>query len=177
MKALQLCSLGSLRSSEIDLLDLSARAQMRRAWRMATGGDAALGTLPSASFHFNPKPSIIVSRFEFNTRCQKEGESVSSVVAALRKLTKHCNYGAVPDEMLRDCIVCGIRNTNTQQCLLQEADLTYSKAYDLALAAETAQKNSDRLDQSMRLATLKEVDDEDAIHLVRGSKTPLQPRR
>ncbi len=69
-------------------------------------------------------------------------------------------------------IVCGIRNKKTQQRLLQEADLTYSKAYDLALAAETAQKNSDRLDQSMRLATLKEVDGKDAIHRVWGDKTP-----
>ncbi len=129
------------------------------------------------SLHFNPKPSTIVSRFEFNTRCQKEGESVSSFVAALRKLTEHFNYGAVLDEMLRDRIVCGIRNKKTQQRLLQEADLTYSKAYDLALAAETAQKNSYRLDQSMRLVTLKEADGEDAIHRVRGDKTPSQPRR
>ena len=28
-----------------------------------------------AGVHFNPKPSPIVKRFEFNSRCQKEGES------------------------------------------------------------------------------------------------------
>ena len=35
--------------------------------------------------HFQPKPSPIIKRFEFNTRCQNEGESVVSFVTALRK--------------------------------------------------------------------------------------------
>ena len=33
--------------------------------------------------HYNPKPSVIIKRFEFNTRVQKEGESVAEFVAAL----------------------------------------------------------------------------------------------
>ncbi len=38
--------------------------------------------------HFQPKPSPIIKRFEFNTRCQNGGESVVSFV-------EYCDYGAV----------------------------------------------------------------------------------
>ena len=97
--------------------------------------------------HFNPKPSPIVRRFEFNTRCQKEGESVSEFVTALRKIAEHCEFRDVLDDMMRDRIICGISSKRTQQRLLQEADLTYAKAHDMALAAETAQKNSECLQE------------------------------
>ena len=49
--------------------------------------------------HFNPKPSPIVKRFEFNSKCQNEGECVSEFVAALRKLAEHCEYGAVLEDI------------------------------------------------------------------------------
>ena len=65
--------------------------------------------------HFNPKPLPIVRRFEFNTRCQKEGESVSEFVTALRKITEHCEFHDVLDDMLHDRIVCGISSKRTQQ--------------------------------------------------------------
>ena len=42
-----------------------------------------------AATHFNPKPSPIVKRFEFNSRSQKEGESIAVFVAELRKIAEH----------------------------------------------------------------------------------------
>ena len=55
-----------------------------------------------AATQFNPKPSPIVKRFEFNTRCQKQGESIAVFVAELRKIAEHCDFGAVLSDMLRD---------------------------------------------------------------------------
>ena len=40
----------------------------------------------------NPKPSPIVKRFEFNTRRQKENESVAVYVAELRKIAEYCEF-------------------------------------------------------------------------------------
>ena len=40
--------------------------------------------------HFNPKPSPIVKRFEFNKRKQQPGESVAEFVAAIRKIAEYC---------------------------------------------------------------------------------------
>ena len=42
-----------------------------------------------ATRHYNPKPSPIVKRFEFNSRSQKEGESIAVFVAQLRKIAEH----------------------------------------------------------------------------------------
>ncbi|KAK8774288.1 hypothetical protein V5799_011179 [Amblyomma americanum] len=50
-----------------------------------------------------------------------------------------CNPTLLPlDVMLRDRFVCGLRDQNLQQRLFAEKDLTFSKAYDFAIRAESA---------------------------------------
>ena len=98
-----------------------------------------------AKGHFNPKPSPIVKRYEFNTRCQKEAESIATYVAELRKIAEHCEYGPVLSDMLRDRLVCGIHNKTIQRRLLQVTDLTFDKALETTLAAEAADKDSKRI--------------------------------
>ncbi|KAH7955039.1 hypothetical protein HPB49_024231 [Dermacentor silvarum] len=78
--------------------------------------------------HFSSKPSIVVSRFKFNSRIRKEGESVSELVAALKKLSEHCEFDTFLKDLLRDRIVCGIRDTQMQTRLLEEPNLTLETA-------------------------------------------------
>uniref|UniRef100_A0A1X7VRV6 Uncharacterized protein n=1 Tax=Amphimedon queenslandica TaxID=400682 RepID=A0A1X7VRV6_AMPQE len=61
--------------------------------------------------HFHHKPSLIFKRFEFNTCFQEERERVTVFVTALRSIAEYCEYkeDILPD-MLRDRIVCGIRD-------------------------------------------------------------------
>ena len=99
----------------------------------------------AASKHFNPKPSSIVQRFRFNSRIQKEGESVAEFVAQLRQLSEHCQFGDTLNDMLRDRIVCGINDQRIQRRLLAESDLTLAKAMELSLAMESADKDADTL--------------------------------
>ena len=40
---------------------------------------------------YDPKPSTIVQRFQFNTRERASGETIATYVAALRKLAEHCS--------------------------------------------------------------------------------------
>jgi len=44
--------------------------------------------------------------------------------------------------MLRDRLVCGVEEPRIQRRLLAEADLTFDKAYELALASEFADKSA-----------------------------------
>ena len=81
-------------------------------------------------------------RFEFNSRRQKEGESIATYVAELRKIAEHCDFGAVLSDMLRDRLVCG---TVHKGILLVETALTFDKALEISLAAEAADKDSLRL--------------------------------
>ena len=60
--------------------------------------------------HFSPKPSEIVERFTFHNRRQGDKESVAEFIAGLKKLTEHCNFGDTLNAMLRDRLVCGIKD-------------------------------------------------------------------
>ena len=67
-----------------------------------------------------PKPSEIVQRFNFHSRVQKQGESVADrYVAELRRLSEHCGFQDL-ENMLRDRLVCGVRDTRIQKKLLAE---------------------------------------------------------
>ena len=96
----------------------------------------------AAGKHFNPKPSSIVQRFRFNSRVRKDGESVAEFISQLRKLSEHCEFGDTLDNMLRDRIVCGINDVRIQRRLLAEPGLNLAKALELALALETADKDT-----------------------------------
>ena len=70
--------------------------------------------------HHQPPPATIVPRFYFNTRIQDMEETVSEFVAGLRGLSEYCQFAATLDDMLRDRLVCGIRDRRLQQRLLAD---------------------------------------------------------
>ena len=92
--------------------------------------------------HHDPKPSVIAQRYRFNTRNCRSGESISTYVAELHHLSEHCNFGPSLNEMLRDRIVCGIKDQKIQRRLLAEPELTFDKAFKLVSASESADKNA-----------------------------------
>ena len=83
-----------------------------------------------------------MQRFNFNMRSQQEGESVSAFVAGLRRLSEHCKFEETLDDMLRDRLVCRVRDKRLQQRLLAEPDLTFKKAMELCQAIEAAERNA-----------------------------------
>ena len=133
--------------------------------------------------HFHPKPSPIIKRFEFNMRKQKIKEMVSEYVAALRRIAEHCEYGVTLDEMLRDRLVCGIADKRVQNRYLRYSKLTYADALSMALAAETAVKDSRKLHSNGDDdgATPFEVthEEEPTVQQINQDKTPRSrfPRR
>ena len=91
--------------------------------------------------HFSPKPSEIVERYKFHSRNRIDGKGVAAYVAALRKLSEHCNFGETLPEMLQDRLVCGINDEKMQRRLLAEPSLTLKKSEVIALAMELASKH------------------------------------
>ena len=92
--------------------------------------------------YYDPKLSVIVQRYKFNSRARETDESISTYVAALRKLAEHCNYKNTLSEMLRDCLVFGINHPAIEKTLLAEKDLTLDKALDIARELEAAEKGT-----------------------------------
>ena len=82
--------------------------------------------------HYQPKPSVTVQCFKFNSRSRKPGESIATYVAELKRLAEDCAFGDFLQEMLRDRIVCGINDVRIQHRLLAEPELTYKSDFELA---------------------------------------------
>jgi len=49
---------------------------------------------------------------------------------------RHCNFGALKDELIRDRIVCGVRDNSMRKKLLQVPELTLDKCLDICRSAE-----------------------------------------
>lgn len=94
------------------------------------------------SSHFKPKVNITYERFLFNKRVQKEGESISDYSMQLKKLAASCKFDKFLDEAMRDRFLCGLKSAAIQSKLLAEGDsLNFSKALELALVTENADRN------------------------------------
>ena len=65
-------------------------------------------------------------------RKQEPQESVDSFITSLHFLVEHCSYGELYDEMIRDCIVVGLRDASITQKLQMDPKLTLDKAVTLA---------------------------------------------
>lgn len=104
--------------------------------------------------HYTPPPSVTVQRFKFHSRSQKEGESIAEFVAELRRLSEHCQFEATLDDMLRDRLVCGVRDVRIQRRLLAEADLSFKKSFELSQAAEVAEQSAKDLQKPQTVHTV-----------------------
>ena len=92
--------------------------------------------------HYQSKPSVIRRWFHFNTCVLQPGENITAFIARLWHLASHCEYGDNTVELIRDRIVCGIRDDALQCSLLSILKLTFDKACEQALTHELAEQNS-----------------------------------
>lgn len=93
------------------------------------------------SDHLCPKPSETMERCNFYAAKQAMTETVSDFVARLKELSLNCNFSSV-ETALRDQLVCGLHDHATKTELFKEGNLTYEKAYKIALAREKAEKDA-----------------------------------
>ena len=63
------------------------------------------------------KTNIIYERYRFNNRNQDAGESIDTYASSLRSLSDTCNFGTLKEEMIRDRIVCGVRDGSLRKKL------------------------------------------------------------
>ena len=83
------------------------------------------------------KTNIIYERYLFNNRNQQEGETVETYASTLRSLQADtCNFGVLKDELIKDRIVCGVRDNGMRKKLLQVPELTCDKCVDICRSAE-----------------------------------------
>jgi hypothetical protein len=57
--------------------------------------------------HFVRIHNVIYERAKFNKRSQEVGESAEHFITDVHKMAKHCNYGDLREEMIRDILLWG----------------------------------------------------------------------
>ncbi|XP_060070555.1 uncharacterized protein K02A2.6-like [Ylistrum balloti] len=103
-----------------------------------------------------PKKNETVERFKFNVRKQGD-ETTDKFITDIKTLSKSCNFGELCDSLIRDKIVCGIRDTQLRERLLRTADLTLDKAEALCRTSEITKQSVNTLDGAMATVSVHKV--------------------
>ena len=69
--------------------------------------------------------TIIYERYKFNNRSQEQAESIDT-----------CELGTLKDDLIRDRIVCGVRDNGIRRKLFKESGLSLPKCVDICRTNE-----------------------------------------
>ena len=97
--------------------------------------------------HCDPKKNETVERYRFFTRNQESGESIDKYLTELKVLAESCNFGSLRDSLLRDRIVCGVRDSSLRERLLREMNLDLEKCLAISRATELSKERIKTLEQ------------------------------
>ena len=92
--------------------------------------------------HCNPKKNETVERYKFFTRAQEEGEPIEKFIVDLKILASTCNFSTLRDSLVRDRIVCGIRDSKLREYLLKVPDLDLDKCISCCRASELSKERN-----------------------------------
>lgn len=90
--------------------------------------------------HFVARRNVIYERARFNKRRQQVGENIETFVTDLHCLAKHCQYGQLAEELIRDRVVIGILDNKLSEILQLDPELTLEKAVAKVRASENIKK-------------------------------------
>ena len=85
-------------------------------------------TIAKFDEYFKVRKNVIYERARFNRRNQQSGESAEQYIMALYALSEHCEYGNMTEEMIRDRLVVGMRDTALSEKLQMDSSLTLDSA-------------------------------------------------
>ncbi|CAC5425288.1 unnamed protein product [Mytilus coruscus] len=115
---------------------------IQRRWMPASKGNDLENVKVKEQFdkYFIVRRTFIFEHSKFNKRIQDDDEGVESFVTSLYTLTEHCGYNDLRQEMIRDRIVVGIKDSNLSLKMQLHPELTLKKATDMARKSETVKK-------------------------------------
>lgn len=112
---------------------------------------------------FTPKKNLTIERHKFFTRNQQEHETVDQYAFDLNKLATSCEFEKLKDDLIKDRLICGLREDTLRERLLRVPDLTLKKTLDMCTVAEIsrAQANTVKLEQT-EASTIHAVQERDS---------------
>lgn len=105
--------------------------------------------------YFIPKTNISIERHKFHSRVQAPNESFEEFQAELTKMAVKCNFGNLKDELIKDRILCGIRDIKLKNRLLSEDNFDLNKMAKICKAAEETLKHMSALQPEIEVNELR----------------------
>lgn len=114
---------------------------------------------------FTPKKNLTIERHKFFTRNQQEHETVDQYAFDLNKLATSCEFEKLKDDLIKDRLICGLREDTLRERLLRVPDLTLKKTLDMCTVAEISRAQA---------STVKtEPNEASTIHAVEERDDPV----
>ena len=101
--------------------------------------------------------NINFKRVKFNSCEQEDGETANLFITSLYGLAEHCAFGQLHNELIRDRIVVGIKDTDLSKKLQLDPQLDLQKADNAVRQRETVKKQQATL-QDMNTPTEGNID-------------------
>ena len=94
---------------------------------------------------FTLRRNIIFERARLNRRSQLDGESAEQYITTLYDLAENCDYKNWKDEMIRDRLVVGIRDSVLSERMQMDPDLTLENAKKMVRQKEAVKEQQQDL--------------------------------
>lgn len=94
--------------------------------------------------YFVPKSSETYERYKFFTRSQ-HSETIDQYVTQLKKLSENCEFGDLKNSLIRDRLICGIKDNKVREELLRNHELTLEKAVEICRASEMSAEQAGQI--------------------------------
>ena len=67
---------------------------------------------------------------------QESDELIDAYTTTFRTPAETCEFGSLKEDLIRDCLLCGIRDNSLRKELLQEQKLTWDKCVESCQTAD-----------------------------------------
>lgn len=92
--------------------------------------------------HFSPKKNLSFERHKFFTRRQNIYETIEQYVTELKNLSLSCELGTLRDSVVKDILICGIKDDKTREKLLETDVETLDQAVKICYNTETTKERN-----------------------------------
>ncbi|UYV65080.1 hypothetical protein LAZ67_3003056 [Cordylochernes scorpioides] len=82
--------------------------------------------------HFIGKRNVVYEWALFGLRSQRPEETINEFVTVLHRISEHCEYANLREEIIRDRIVLGVKDRKLEEELMLNENLTLAKAVENA---------------------------------------------
>ncbi|UYV80838.1 K02A2.6-like [Cordylochernes scorpioides] len=98
--------------------------------------------------HFIGKRNVVYERALFGLRSQRPEETIEEFVTVLHRISEHCEYANLREELIRDRLVLGVEDKKLSEKLMLNKNLTLAKAVEIARQWEAVMPEQQDLNSS-----------------------------